>query len=230
MSTSPGPTHHSEPGAIHIDTQGDLQNVAALTPSSTPGSDVHMQPEPREPSHGLSGSYPVPVSNSLEAFYPEIDETGPINPIRSQPGLSENLQPLEPIVDGEHSAPIDQGLAIPTPRSATTANSQSYSGRSKSVYAVLPTHLLPTCPLDEILLDFLSSHKDMLSKGVALETVVGPEKPTAKAFLNPELSSSVHSISRVLSEVLLTFPYVHQPEKLAFFYVMHKTMRVGDFI
>lgn len=105
-------------------------------------------------------------------------------------------------------------------------DSASESG-SHAVCAVGPSHLPPTCPLDRILLDFLSSRKDMIMDGVPEETVIGPSKPSVKAFLHPEMTDSVHRLSGVMSEVLSTFPYVRTPEKLAFFFLMYRTMRVG---
>ncbi|ORY69035.1 uncharacterized protein BCR38DRAFT_455818 [Pseudomassariella vexata] len=113
--------------------------------------------------------------------------------------------------------------ALPTPCSTMTVDSRYYV-KPTSVFAVLPSHLPSTCPLDQILLDFLSSRRDMLSSGMPIETVIGPRKPTVKAVINPELVTSVHPLSGVLAGVLSTFPYVGQTEKLAFFYLMCLTM------
>lgn len=95
-----------------------------------------------------------------------------------------------------------------------------------SVFTVLPSHSSPTCPLDDILHNFLRSRREMIARGVPIDTVVGPAKPTVKALLNPSMASTVHPICGVMSEVLSTFPHVSKPEKLAFFYVMFNTMRV----
>lgn len=48
------------------------------------------------------------------------------------------------------------------------------------------------------------------------------------AMLYPEMATREHPVSRVLVEVLHTFPHVKLPEKLAFMYLMHGTMRVSS--
>lgn len=99
----------------------------------------------------------------------------------------------------------------------------------RSIFTVLPSHAPSTCPLDEILHNFLHSQRDMIARGVAVDTVLGPPKPTVKALMDSSAANTVHALCGVMSEVLSTFAHVDQPEKLAFFYLMHKTMRVGDF-
>jgi hypothetical protein len=83
-----------------------------------------------------------------------------------------------------------------------------------------------TCPLDQILLDFISSRRALLARGMPVESVVGPETPSVKAILYPHLVDSVHIITRVISEIMLTFSTFDLPEKLALVYKMHLTLRV----
>jgi hypothetical protein len=47
------------------------------------------------------------------------------------------------------------------------------------------------------------------------------------AMLFPEVAARAHPVSRVMVEVLRTFDHVKLPEKLAFMYLMHATMRVS---
>lgn len=96
-----------------------------------------------------------------------------------------------------------------------------------SVSAVLPHHLPPTCPLDRILLNLLASCKDMLARGDSLDAVLGPPHAIMTAMVDKSLAPNVHTISRILSEVLSTFPNVHLPQKMGMFYKMHLTMRVN---
>ncbi|KAH7371114.1 hypothetical protein BKA66DRAFT_573072 [Pyrenochaeta sp. MPI-SDFR-AT-0127] len=223
---SPGPEVEDrlERCQIPANAQDGFQNATAPVRSSTVSSDVFVNLELAETNRSLFDSYPVHGSDARESFYPELTEPDPPSRIQAQDESLENFRPHGTTVEGMHTTPVDQGLAILSPRSAATTGAQPYN-HSRTICTVLPLHLLPTCPLDEILLDFLGSHREMLSKGMPLDVVVGPEKPTAKAFINPELFTSVHGISKVLSEILSTFPHVPQTEKLAFFYVMHKTMR-----
>jgi hypothetical protein len=104
--------------------------------------------------------------------------------------------------------------------------SYNTQGRS-SASAVLPQHVHPTCPLDRILLDFLHSRKEMVSQGVPMETVLGPQKAIMTGLIDPSLAPTVHPISRVLSEVLSTFPNVELPQKMGMFYKIYLTMRVN---
>lgn len=99
-------------------------------------------------------------------------------------------------------------------------------GDSITVGANVPSlHLTPTCHLDQLMLDFIYSQRDMLSQGIPLSSVVGPEKPTVKALINPGFCGPVHGISKVLSGILSTLFKVRQTEKLALFYVMYKLIR-----
>lgn len=219
-TANPGAASGTEHSTVQIDARDIIQNTTTLTPTSNLSSGVRAQPDSGMDSGGFPGPFAAEESASVEGLYHTLDRAGPLTPMHDHLGV------LETTVHNGQSTHVDPAPAVLTPRSATTVDSRPYS-HPKSVYTVLPAHILPTCPLDEILLDFLNAHRDMLSQGIPLEVVVGPEKPTAKNLINPELHASVHSISKVLSEVLSTFPYVHQPEKLAFFFVMHKTMRVS---
>ncbi|KAF4994129.1 hypothetical protein FDECE_13229 [Fusarium decemcellulare] len=104
------------------------------------------------------------------------------------------------------------------------ANPSPYAP-SNSVFGILPAHLPSTCPLDLILLEFLKSRREMLSNGLDLDTIIGPSRPSARAFIKPEEVDSVHPLSGIMSRVLSTFPAVQLAEKLAFFYLMCHTMR-----
>lgn len=95
-----------------------------------------------------------------------------------------------------------------------------------AAFTILPSHSPSTCPLDRILLDFLTSRREMLAGGAECDIVLGAQKPTVKALIDTTLADSVHPLSRMMSEVLSTFPYVHQTEKFAFFFLMCHTMRV----
>jgi hypothetical protein len=95
------------------------------------------------------------------------------------------------------------------------------------VYTVLPVHVAATCPLDQILIGFFRSNRELCSGDTVPETVIGPQKASVKALINTDLSTSVHPLSKVMSEVMSTYPYVGKPEQMALFYLMHQTMRVG---
>ncbi|THZ33534.1 hypothetical protein D6C90_08292 [Aureobasidium pullulans] len=94
------------------------------------------------------------------------------------------------------------------------------------VSAILPVHLPATCPLDHILLGCLQTSRTALSDGASPELVTGPQKASVRGFFDVQPDSPVHPISKVMCEVMLTFPSVGKAEQLALFYLMHRTMRV----
>lgn len=209
----------SDPEAIHLSAPVPPETVDPLTraPALFPGA--FIQADRTATPHDLHESYPEP-------FYPGFeDETSPSHG-SNQPQSSGHLEALGTALSGGQTVSTEQGPAAITPCSTSTHDSGFY-GRSRSACDVLPLHVLPTCPLDEILLAFLNSRREMLSNGIALEVVIGLGKPTVKALVDPELCDSVDGISHIVSEILSTFPHVDLVEKLAFFYIMHRTMRVG---
>ncbi|KIN06811.1 hypothetical protein OIDMADRAFT_107891 [Oidiodendron maius Zn] len=133
-------------------------------------------------------------------------------------------------------ASISKAASQPDPLSALLVSGNSFATNSRlfadtrPVSAVLPLHVSPTCPLDQILIGFFNSHRNILSRGMLLETVIGPQKASVKALVHTELSHSVHPLTKVMSEVMSTYPYVGKPEQLALFYLMHQTMRASNFL
>jgi hypothetical protein len=139
-----------------------------------------------------------------------------------------------------HPSPIDPDLrsgsrVVSQPDSLSTLLATSdpspaepnYGTSARHVHTVLPAHVAPTCPLDQILIGFFNSHRDMLSKGAPLDNVIGPPRASVKILIHPERATSVPLVSKVMSEVMSTYPYVGKPEQLALFYLMHQTMRVS---
>ncbi|KAF9886164.1 hypothetical protein FE257_011989 [Aspergillus nanangensis] len=106
-----------------------------------------------------------------------------------------------------------------------TVLSPSSSISSSAIASVLPRHSSSVCPLDTILLDFMSSRRAMLAKGYTMDAVLGPSQPSLQAILHSENPTALHATSRVLTEILSTFPHVALPEKAAFMFVMFRTMR-----
>ena len=133
-------------------------------------------------------------------------------------------------LDGSHGTVASESApSAVSPESSTRSNPSRHFGlhnRTQSVFSVLCQHLPATCPLDRILLDFLSSRRAMAAIGTPTRILLGPERPLMTAILFPEMATTAHPVSRVMAEVLNTFPHVKLPEKLSFMYLMHGTMRV----
>lgn len=84
----------------------------------------------------------------------------------------------------------------------------------------------PTCPLDNILLDFLRERQQQAVDGVAMPNLVGPAYPSVSSLLNPARSMQSHPLSKVFTDILGTFPDLSTlPEKVAVLYIMFLFMR-----
>lgn len=121
---------------------------------------------------------------------------------------------------------LQHPIMAPTPTSSIAVNTVLQDPTSTGVASVLPKHHSATCPLDQILLDFISSRRALAAKSFAMNAVIGPTQPCLQAVFNPLVAAGVQPTSRVLTEVLSTFGHVALPEKLAFMFVMFRTMRV----
>jgi hypothetical protein len=82
----------------------------------------------------------------------------------------------------------------------------------------------PTCPLDNILLDFLHERQQQAASGMETPKLVGPAYPSVSSLLNPSHAS--HPLSKVFTDILGTFPDLSTlPEKVAVLYIMFLVMR-----
>lgn len=84
----------------------------------------------------------------------------------------------------------------------------------------------PTCPLDSLLLDFLSERHQRVAEGLPMHEVVGPRYPSVSSLLNPANSAYSHPVSKFFTDILATFPDISKlPERVAVLYVMFLVMR-----
>ncbi|KAF2014075.1 hypothetical protein BU24DRAFT_425069 [Aaosphaeria arxii CBS 175.79] len=221
------PTSHLEIETLH-------ERTLSICHDSSAQQRIHdYGPNPHTPyvfSYESSAIHPTLPTSATATGSPSsgISHSGS----NQRSATSMDVASLTP--SGYHGAPADNNdyhphivsVSLGPDRSAIDGTSELYPNAWKnSVFTILPTHVPPTCPLDEILHNFLRARRDMLTQGLPAESVMGSPNPTVKALLDTTMASSVHPICGVMSEVLSTFPHVDQPEKLAFFYLMFKTMR-----
>lgn len=84
----------------------------------------------------------------------------------------------------------------------------------------------PTCPLDNLLLDFLHERRQRAAEGVPTREVVGPRYPSVSSLLNPANSAFSHPLSKVFTDILAAFPGISGlPERVAVLYYMFLVMR-----
>lgn len=247
IATCASSSRHTNPDTLEQDETQAYSQPRLGSPhreeESSPSADVQLDHTVGCPDTGIATSHSIAPeardqssSRSTHAPMHNVTAQSPTLSVDQIRPIASSLDPLHtndsPMMD--NVTHTDCSIAMPTPHSMITVDRDSHRAlprvlTSPAVCAVSPSHLPPTCPLDRILLDFLSSRRGMIADGAPEEIVLGPTKPSVKAFLNPEIANTVHRLSAVMFEVLSTFPYVRLPEKLAFFFLMYRTMRVGSF-
>ena len=94
-------------------------------------------------------------------------------------------------------------------------------GESIPVYAHPPRNIIQTCPLDGLLLKFLSDQRERALLGVPTQELIGPPYPDFGALIDPSVSERSHALSSVFTEMLGKFPDISTlPEQTAILYVL----------
>ncbi|KAI5290796.1 hypothetical protein KEM54_000424 [Ascosphaera aggregata] len=113
-----------------------------------------------------------------------------------------------------------------TLRGGPTSRQVSKSVEFMHPDSVVVSNVPPTCPMDGILLDFLSSRRRKAAQGASSGQLVGPPYPSVSSLLNPSVESYSHPISKVFTEILSTFPHLDAlPDRVAVLYIMFLLMR-----
>ncbi|KAK0635073.1 hypothetical protein B0T17DRAFT_483130 [Bombardia bombarda] len=112
------------------------------------------------------------------------------------------------------------------PRLEFTAVAPTSFGPTGDMWAMLPKYCEPTCPLDNVLLDFLAERRQRAAEGMGVQEIIGPRYPSVSSLLNPAVSRWAHPLSRVFTDILATFPHLAKlPERVAVLYCMFLFMR-----
>jgi hypothetical protein len=123
---------------------------------------------------------------------------------------------LDFLLDGGQREKVNGG---PQPSSPSLPRALPY-------YAMLPKSTPPTCPLDTLLMDFITKQQSQASQGVPMKTLVGPAYPNFTVLKYPDRNIESHTLSRFFTDILRTFPDISQlPEQVAILYVMFLFMR-----
>ncbi|CZT42188.1 related to bZIP transcription factor [Rhynchosporium secalis] len=129
--------------------------------------------------------------------------------------------------------------SLQTPRGKETYSPRPYRSNSMSSHSgyPVPTQEMaghaapirngpPTCPLDNILLDFLHERQQQAADGMSTPKLVGPAYPSVSSLLNPSKAATSHPLSKVFTDILGIFPDLSTlPEKVAVLYIMFLVMR-----
>jgi hypothetical protein len=155
----------------------------------------------------------------------EMDETGErlsfnmllesIN--RSAPNLANHSQPQQHSPDNRSGYPaINQfhEQSQPPPQAPWTA---------------LPKNCEPTCPLDNILLNFISVQRRELAEGggaSSASSIATPAYPSVASLLNPTGGHRVDRLSQLMTDVIDKFPNIaNLPERVATLFFMFSLTR-----
>ena len=132
-------------------------------------------------------------------------------------------QPIPPPTPSyPHQATCTTHISNPIPNGkADTCFSPSIRACSTPIH-----NISATCPLDGLLLDFLSERQQRAAEGLSHSKLVGPAYPSVLSLLNPESSRYAHPLSKVFTDIIGTFPDIAQlPEQVAVLYIMFLIMR-----
>ena len=123
--------------------------------------------------------------------------------------------------------PADSHVTISNVHSHPLSPSMQDSGRApRPNWSLLPIHSGPSCPLDSLLMDFLSERRARLAEGASESEVLGPPYPSFAAILDPSRHPVCDPMTRFFRDILRTFPDIcAPPEKVAVAYVMFLIMR-----
>lgn len=122
--------------------------------------------------------------------------------------------------------PVDPNLTASTSPVSICVNGIGQHAPHLPPYSTLPRYVNPTCPLDVLLLDFLSERRAHAAAGMSPKEVVGPWYPNFTVIAFPERKLESHPLSRLFTDIIQTFPDVRGlPEKVAIIYIMFLVMR-----
>lgn len=122
----------------------------------------------------------------------------------------------------QHPMPLDPNLPYPPPETVDPALQHALDPTLCNAPSI--KNCPPTCPLDSLLLDFLTERRQRQAEGFSSLDIIGPRYPSVSSLLNPQRDT--HPLSKVFIDILNTFPEIKLlPERVAVLYVMFLIMR-----
>lgn len=222
-----------------------MQLPGARTPQPVPISDqrafhtsIPAVATSAPPAQGPSSSPSSQTSNSRNWPFPGAPPTSNVRGWnQQQPPFEQPRSNIHP--DLEFAQGSDERLGVGflvqnRPQLGLGVDKQDLSSgwdfnpqdRAIEVCTFFPRTLHATCPLDNVLIDFLRDSNSQVAQGMPLKTVAGPPYPNFTALMYPERAIQSHPLSRVFIDILGTFPgLTGLPEKVALFYIMFLYMR-----
>ncbi|KAI5300410.1 hypothetical protein KEM55_007462 [Ascosphaera atra] len=142
-------------------------------------------------SSGRTGTTPPEFSSRLDG--------------EASSGLGTGLMSMRSgdLVSGFGTPQVPTTTVVPaaTTTGATAAGTTRSSPSPSATGNLTIKNIPPTCPMDGILLDFLSSRRRKAAEGASSGQLVGPPYPSVSSLLNPENNTYSHPISQVFTEI-----------------------------
>lgn len=143
--------------------------------------------------------------------------------------LDENRQNINKVpstLNGTQDAHHNPHGRLDVPPMSNVGGTGQHVNGQVAAHTALPRNGPATCPLDQILLDFLYERQQQAAEGVSTPKLVGPAYPSVSSLLNPAHSVNSHPLSKVFTDILGTFPDLSTlPERIAVLYIMFLIMR-----
>ncbi|KAG4444282.1 hypothetical protein IFR05_000257 [Cadophora sp. M221] len=242
-----GPPMYNSPAQHYVPNRpGSSSNFNSTTPNSAASPVVGAGggpawPAPNAPmGHGL-GNYSQMLNAQAQLSKQKHDMAHNLDMGPERLGLDFLLDGTQRInkipngTNGTHESAFQQisrGQDASSPVHHRSNSMGSHSGYPPVTGQEMTGHTAPirngppTCPLDNILLDFLQERQQQAAEGVATPKLVGPAYPSVSSLLNPSKAAASHPLSKVFTDILGTFPDLSTlPEKVAVLYVMFLIMR-----
>ncbi|RDW76950.1 hypothetical protein BP6252_05003 [Coleophoma cylindrospora] len=229
-------------------TRSSLPISHLLTPQRPPGQDSgspllpypHQMRSPQSSgNHHQRADWLVPRTADAQELESHEKENSPHPSRSSHPSDLGHHMNWQDGVDEDNGMPLESRLDFRRPDNIALADAQESSSESSENstwanpgaidrtprHAILPRHFAPTCPLDQILLNFLSSQRTRAVQGTPFELLLEPRLPSISGLIDPALKSTLRPTSRVMVDVVSTFTDTNLKEQLGFLYIMYSTMR-----
>ncbi|KAL2197230.1 hypothetical protein P885DRAFT_69097 [Corynascus similis CBS 632.67] len=218
---NPGSTPTSAPSPASVETHGRWQH--SLSPVAPTVSIDGQQPQ-HSPEMGLLDQQRYDLVHGLDLGSDKLGLEFLVDP-------KLKITKIKSGIDGAQDSPKYHHVPMKhdwtAPMSMMPARQRSQPPACPTpIYALTPRNCSPTCPLDSILLDFLSERRQRAAEGLSQSEILGPRYPSVSSLLNPAVSVYSHPLSKVFTDILARFPDLSAlPERVAVLYVMFLFMR-----
>ena len=160
--------------------------------------------------------------------------------------LDQRISDMQPILTSRADDKLDLGYLLQSRQNSIGSSQHSATERTPSIsslcnqtpnvlspfsngpddnrpaYSVQPK-TLNQCPLDGLLLKFLSDQRQRGMDGVPVQELIGPPYPCFRALVEPQASEYSHPLSHVFTDMLGKFPDISTlPEQVAILYVNYR--------